>query len=72
MATILSIFVRSRLSPPSVARTCPSSDVPAPKGITGTACSLHTLRMAATSVSDSGYATRSGSAGGNGDSSWPW
>jgi len=47
-------------TPPSRAQTPPSSEVPAPNGITGTAARPQAATMRATSSVDSGKATASG------------
>ena len=55
---------RSRLMPPRTGVTCPSSDVPAPNGTTGTPCwwQMASTRPASSDVSMN--ATASGMAGG--------
>ena len=55
-----SIRVMSIETPPARASTCPSRELPAPKGITGTPCAWQAARMAETSSVLSGQATRSG------------
>src|SRR5690606_21501231 len=56
----LSIRDRSTVTPPWVARACPSTDVPVPHGITGTPAFPQALTIAATSSAVSGQTTASG------------
>ena len=62
----------STLTPPRVAITCPSTDEPAPNGITGTPWRAQIPTIAATSSVERGNATASGGAGASEDSSRPW
>ena len=59
------------LIPPRTAPTWPSSEVPAPKGITGTPAAAQTPTACATSSVDSAKKTASGGAGAWYDSSRP-
>ena len=54
------IRAKSRLTPPSGALRCPSSDVPAPKGMIGVRLSRHRLTISTTSPVFSGKITASG------------
>src|SRR3954462_8130997 len=60
--TSSTLFIRltSRLTPPYGALTCPSSEVPPPKGMIGVLCRAHALTIAATSSVDSAKHTASG------------
>ena len=62
---------RSMLTPPCTASRCPSSDEPAPYGMTGTACRCASATTAATSSVLSQYTTASGGGTSKGDSSRP-
>ena len=64
-----SIAVRSSETPPWTGSTWPSSELPAPNGITGTPCSEQMRRIAATSSVLCAKATASGSRGAKRDSS---
>src|ERR671918_768705 len=59
-------------TPPTVARTWPSSELPAPNGITGRPSREQTARAAATSAVVRGKITQSGRAGASTDSSRLW
>ncbi len=61
---------RSIVMPPRMALTWPSSDVPAPNGMTGSRCTALIFTMAATSSVVRGKHTMSGAAGVWYDSSW--
>ncbi len=63
-SSTLVIPVRSMLTPPCRAPTWPSSEVPAPNGITGTAAAAQAATTAATSSVDSAKKTASGGADG--------
>ena len=66
-----SIPVRSMQTPPCTAATWASSEVPAPKGTTGTRCAAHVRTMALTSSVDRGKHTASGGHVSWFDSPWP-
>ena len=54
----------STLIPPASAATCPSSEVPAPNGMSGSRCSIATRTIAAASSIVRGQTTTSGRASG--------
>ena len=68
----LVIRVKSIVIPPRTALTWPSSELPMPKGITGTRSREQAATMAATSVVVSGNATASGGDGSCHDSPCEW
>ncbi len=58
--TIRVMRERSTVTPPRMAETLPSSEVPAPNGMTGTPCSAQSRTIAATSSVEVGNTTASG------------